>query len=55
MTGNEWTMLLCLLVGWLQGFAVAWTVFRYRNLKYKGVDNERKKKARNLKRFASLY
>ena len=40
MTEYEWFMLLCLVVGWLQGFAVGWDVFRYRNLKYKGDNNE---------------
>jgi hypothetical protein len=40
MTENEWFMLLCLVVGWLQGFIVAWSIFRYKNLKYKGVSNE---------------
>ena len=39
MTVNDWLMLMCLAIGWIQGVYLGWVLWRRPNLKYKGVDD----------------
>lgn len=38
MTTQEWLMLMCLAVGWTQGLAIGWVLWRRPTLKYFGVN-----------------
>jgi hypothetical protein len=39
MTPNDWLLLMCLVIGWLQGLYVGWLIWRKPLLKYKGTNN----------------
>jgi hypothetical protein len=38
MTINDWLMLMCLAIGWLQGLYLGWVLWRKPQLKYQGVE-----------------
>lgn len=38
MITQDWLMLMCLALGWMQGLWIGWLLWRQPHLKYKGVE-----------------
>lgn len=40
MTTQDWLMLMCLALGWMQGLYLGWVLWRKPQLTYNGVNDE---------------
>jgi hypothetical protein len=38
MNENDWLMIMCLALGWMQGLCLGWAVWRRPRLVYQGVE-----------------